>query len=1047
MKYHYILNYRFLQLLFLSIFLCGIAGAQDKPESKPEAMSVTLKVIDENESPIQNANVLLGEGLTSFLTDENGTCSFVGFPDNFVTISAQGFEKRVTTIQELSISNTIKLIKTKLFMTSDDNIPLPNETQKKRQSTGSSKVIRGSQLEKYPSTDIRNAFTGLVPGLLITEYDGSPGLSAEEKSGEYNITEKIGVSARGYNMTYIIDNIPVDITQNPLDPSEIETVTVIKDIVGKAMYGPIGTGGIIFITTKRGRVNEEIMNVNIESGISVIDRFPGWVSGSDYVQLNNQARISDGLVGNYDINDIASYAKNDPYDMYHPSVNFRDMLLKDTKSFRRANVSSRGGSEVIQYSSYLGYAGEGDIYEIGAPANYNRISTRSNIDMKINDNVSVKFDIYGSLTMRKSPNYGYTSTTGEDGDQMDLLEISSILPDIINTPPVAFPVYANNNPSLTDPWYAETPAYTSNPVGSILGSGDYNETGRIGSVSATFDYDFKDIIKGFKSRTFLNFNALNLLRIGKAENYIGYVVTPTISSATGNDTIILSKAHDGVSTPNLAELHDYFYQKISVFENLSYQNSFGPHDIQSSLTYFNYKLTQDGIDEPQREQLGVLTGRYTYNDKYTLQVVLNYAGTYSFAKDQRTGLFPSAGISWVLSEENFMSKVKFINFFKLRAEAGILGYETFLAPFLFRDRWTVDDGANFGPYNLGKWFGPNNESAPYITYPSRIGNPALTWEKSKEFNVGLDAVIADGKISLEVNYYNNLRYGQIGQLTNSIPLVVGISTALPRYNHNSTRYFGLETGVQYSDKVGKLEYSVGGNATIQNSKIEKYDDPQYRFDYQFITGTAADTYWGQTWLGKFNSDAEALDVTHIYDAVLKEGDLKYEDLNGDGVVDDNDMSALGHTSPRLFYALNAHVKYRNLEMTLIGTGCAFFDLPLTNAYYWNGWGDNNYSNFVKDNVGGSYPRLTYYKVNNNFVNSDFWLSKGDYFKIQNIELAYTVPANKLQLIRSQGLRFFIRGANLLTITRVKDVDPESINSGVTVYPLYKTFSGGIKVTF
>jgi hypothetical protein len=307
--------------------------------------------------------------------------------------------------------------------------------------------------------------------------------------------------------------------------------------------------------------------------------------------------------------------------------------------------------------------------------------------------------------------------------------------------------------------------------------------------------------------------------------------------------------------------------------------------------------------------------------------------------------------------------------------------------------------------------------------------------------------MAGGKISLEVNYYNNLRDGQIVQLTRSIPLVTGISTAIPRYNYNSTRYTGFEAGIQVADKAGKLEYSVGANATVQNSKIEKYDEPLYRFDYQFVAGNAADTYWGQTYLGKFKSDAEAQEVTQIFDAVLKAGDLKYKDMNSDGVVDDNDMSALGHTLPRLFYALNACLKYNNFDMTLIGTGSAFYDLPLTNAYFWNGWGDNNYSSFVKDNIGGSYPRLTYYKMNNNFVNSDFWLTSGGYFKIQNVELAYTIPANNLQLIRSQGLRLFIRGANLLTITKVKDVDPESINSGVTIYPLYRTFTGGIKLTF
>jgi hypothetical protein len=200
-------------------------------------------------------------------------------------------------------------------------------------------------------------------------------------------------------------------------------------------------------------------------------------------------------------------------------------------------------------------------------------------------------------------------------------------------------------------------------------------------------------------------------------------------------------------------------------------------------------------------------------------------------------------------------------------------------------------------------------------------------------------------------------------------------------------------------------------------------------------------------IGKFSSDADALVTPQIFDALLHEGDLKYQDLNGDNIVDDNDMSSIGHTTPRLYYSLNAKLYYKNFEMTLIGTGRALYDIPLTNKYFWNGWGNNNYSNFVKDNIGGAYPKLTYYKVNNNFVNSDFWLTKGGYFKIQNIEAAYNLRLDKMQVVGARGIRFFVRGANLLTFSKVKDVDPESINSGVDSYPLYKTFTGGINLTF
>jgi hypothetical protein len=320
-------------------------------------------------------------------------------------------------------------------------------------------------------------------------------------------------------------------------------------------------------------------------------------------------------------------------------------------------------------------------------------------------------------------------------------------------------------------------------------------------------------------------------------------------------------------------------------------------------------------------------------------------------------------------------------------------------------------------------------------------------EKRKEFSAGLDGMFFDQKLSLELTYYNNLRDGVTSQVSSSIPNIVGISSALPRFNFNKYRNTGLEIGIQYAGNAGKLKYSLGGNATVQNSKIEKYDEPAYRHDYQIHTGKAMDTYYGLTYVGKFQSDAETLVVPQIYDEVLHAGDLKYKDMNGDGIIDDSDRGPIGHTTPRLFYAVNLKLNYKGFELYALGTGRAFYDIALTNQYFWNGWGDNNYSDFVKDNIGGAYPRLTYNKVNNNFVGSSFWLVKGGFFKVQNVELAYNLPANALKIIGTRGTRFFIRGANLLTISKIKDVDPESISSGVDYYPLFSTYTAGIKLTF
>jgi hypothetical protein len=209
---------------------------------------------------------------------------------------------------------------------------------------------------------------------------------------------------------------------------------------------------------------------------------------------------------------------------------------------------------------------------------------------------------------------------------------------------------------------------------------------------------------------------------------------------------------------------------------------------------------------------------------------------------------------------------------------------------------------------------------------------------------------------------------------------------------------------------------------------------------------------GLNYLGRFGTDAEAGIIPQFGES-LHAGDLKYEDKNKDGVVDDNDACYIGHSTPKLYYALNLNMSYKDIELTIIGTGRAFYDIMLDNKYFKGGYGDNIYSKFVLENIdanglGGAYPKLTYYQISNNFKTSSFWLTDGGFFKIQNVELAWNLPLEMLQWWQGvRGIRVFARGANLFTFSKLKEVDPENINSGVTNYPLNKTFTGGFKLTF
>jgi hypothetical protein len=318
-----------------------------------------------------------------------------------------------------------------------------------------------------------------------------------------------------------------------------------------------------------------------------------------------------------------------------------------------------------------------------------------------------------------------------------------------------------------------------------------------------------------------------------------------------------------------------------------------------------------------------------------------------------------------------------------------------MSPFRYRDNWSLGSGrgnANrFGTYysNTGTWIGVYRQSGNNnYTYPSRTGNPDLALERRREFNFGIDAVMLKNKLSLEANFYYNLRYDVITTRPNLTPIISGTTSALPYVNYNSFSYRGVELGISYKNRAGDLFYMIGGNAFTQKAIVEQLDEPSYRNDYQKLTGGPADAIRGLLYLGRFASDEEALAIPQ-FGETLHAGDLMYEDKNGDGVVDDNDAQYIGHSSPKLYYALNLNLMWKNVELTLTGSGRALYNVMLNNKYFTCGAGDNTYSKFILNDIdenglGKEYPRLTYYQVANNFKTSSFRLADGGFFKLQNI---------------------------------------------------------------
>ncbi|MBO4446630.1 MAG: SusC/RagA family TonB-linked outer membrane protein [Bacteroidales bacterium] len=1036
-------------LILISMPLYAMA----QKKASAEQVSIRFTVVNDAGEPIKGAEITVGEGLGHYKTEEDGRVSINCTVKDMVRATAEGYKAVTIRAGVLVDSGSIVLAPDILFAGDTDDIILPYSTLKKRFSLGSTVTISGEELAGYSSADIRNALTGVLPGVEVRENFGQVGVSPLEHIGNYGSATAISVTSRGRQLMYIVDDVPVQINEIPLNAEQIESVTIIRDGLEKTMYGPTAADGIVFIKTKSGNYNDRYLNVSVESGVNITDRMPGFVNAAQYAQLNNLARHNSGLSLLYTQEDVNAYMKGDPYDKLHPAVDFKSMMLKNVMNYTNAGVSSGGGNDIVKYYAYLGYTGQDDIYKIGPEANYNNVNINGNLDVKLSRFINASFGIISSIGVRKSNNYGYspnyTSTDASSNTTLGVFELPDILSHINTIPQLAFPIYADNSEELEFPWYAVSSQYTQNPIANILENGSYTETIRGALFNLRLNIDLGFITKGFKSSTYAAYGSTNLVRLGQAEDYAAYIITEGLD-AEGNPIIVpvQSSSHSVKQMSGNEKLLDYYSNRLYFVQKLSYARVFGDHDLRLSADYMITQRSQKFITEHRREMNTGFNAMYAYKNRYIAQVSMNGHGTYSLLK--AWSFSPSAGFGWIISDEPFMKNAKWLDFMKFRVQGSYLAYDSRTSANRDVDNYSWNNsGQKFGPYSTNQWFGSTTSANVNRTYLSMLGNPDLALERRAEVSGGLDLTALDKRLDINLTGYLVAQKGIITQMQNAIPLVAGISTGSYYQNYDSNLNRGVELSVTWKAKAGDFNYSIGAWAASHWSTILQIDSQNYAEPYRSRVGKSATAIWGLKYLGQFATDAETTVIPQLFDDSLKAGDFRYQDMNGDGYVDSSDACVIGDSAPKLIGALNMNFEWKGIDLAVIGTFRAFYDAQLNNSWFWNGWGDSNYSNYTLRHINDpAAPRLTYNKVNNNFQMSDRWLADGSFFKIQSVELGYSLPVRKLKIDRVvRGFRLYVRANNLLTISGIKDVDPEALSSGITNYPLMRTFVGGLKVTF
>lgn len=888
-------------------------------------------------------------------------------------------------------------------------------------TTSGLQSVSGDKLEDMPAGDMRSRLTGQIPGFMVNEnaggyWGGDNFHSAVFPSGGWSYFLK-GRST----IQFIVDDMRVPFTMLMLDPCQIESVTLISDVTEKARLGAIASDGAVYVKTRAGQYNTPLkVHASVESGIGMLDVLPEWVDGFQYAKLNNSAKAASGYTQMYDPVALEGFMNNDPFSTVAPNVDYKGLMLRSWRPVLQESVRITGGSKSIKYNAAISGLTSRDITR-GHGMFYNRINISAGLGAKLTRDIELNLSYNTSLSFREM---AYT----EWNDYRDI-------------PSVAYP--KNFGAAQSDgeidmgvfgvTRYGVSKTFEDNPYALLQEGGRHMVRRRSSYVTASLDIDLGFLLSGLKSKTYFSYLSFLSTDIGKRNDYLAYYWDPIAEGGYSQ----ISVTHQGTKGAAKSVLSSSTNMALQFYERLSWDFYKKGHKVNAGATFLLYNAEGSGISYRQRQMYGVIDAVYNYKNRYAVEVIGQYVGSHRFAPRKRFVFLPSIGAAWTASNEAFLRQIGWIDKLKLRVQCGLIGNsaDAFGEPYLYQSNFAFGNSNYFGPYYSGDaWFGTNRWMSQATTL-NRFENSNLQWSKELMTTVGLDFGFLNG-FSISAEWFRHHQFGLITDISKIYPSLYGISTVKTYANNDETTISGLELSIAYAGKSGDFRYGLLVSALNYNKLYKKLADNVFNESYQDKIGTSVSAIWGFRCLGRYK-DIQHLSSVPAYSSDAQVGDLYYEDINKDGNIDNNDMVILGDTNPALRYFINLCLGWRKWDLTIIGSGVVGADVALTNEFFWNGWGDGNYSAFVRDNIGGAYPRLSYVKSDNNFTMSDFWLTDGTFFKIKDVILSYSFP--KISL--------YLKGQNLLTFCKMKYVDPENINSGVTDYPMFRTVTVGVKMSF
>lgn len=844
----------------------------------------------------------------------------------------------------------------------------------------------------------------------------------------------------------LVDGVPRD--ANNVMPSEIEQVTFLKGSSAVVLYGSRAAKGVVYITTKRGKVGRTNIDVRANTGFHVPVSYPEYLGSAEYMTLYNEARINDGLDPAYSAEEIYNYASgSNPY--RYPSLNlYSSDYLK--KAYNETDVTAEisGGSERARFYTNINYYNIGSLLNYGEAAKdkTSRLSLRGNIDVKLGE--YVKSYVNASATF-----YDGRGARGNFWGAAATLRpnrISPLIPiDYIASGSENAWTLVNNSNNLIDGKYifGGTSLDQTNALADLYAAGVNTFTSRQYQFDMGVDIDLSKVTKG------LSFQAKYAVDYSTSYNkyysntYATYV--PTWTNMNGKDVIVALEKLGNDENNGVQNVGDSWTRQTMAFSGqFNYVNVFDDvHNLSAVLVGAGYQQGETGVyHKTSNVNLGLQVD-YNYKNKYYVSLGGALIHSAKLPENNRNAFSPSATLGWRLSEEGFLNESSVVDELMLTASASVLNTDLDFDEYYMYE--STYDQAN------GAWWGWADGNQSHATESRRGRNYDLDFVTRKEVSAGLRGSLFKKAIEFDLSYFVNTLNGLPVQPSNSYPNYFlsywPSSTLLPYINYNASRRTGIDFALKFNKKVSDFEFSLGVNGTYYNSVNTKVNE-LYEEDYRYREGKPTDGVWGMECIGFYESEEDVATSPKSSFGEVKPGDLKYVDQNNDGIIDEKDEVYLegryGWQGAPLTMGVNLTLKWKNFTFFALGTGYFGATSMRSSDYYWV-YGDKKYSEVVRGRwtpetaATATYPRLTTLNNNHNFRNSDFWMYKNDRFNLSKVQLTYDIPKSVLNGTFINSLSVYAYASNVLTLSKER----KTLELTTGAAPQNRFYNVGFKIGF